>query len=117
MDEKYPELKEYRRGDVTIRTYKGEGIYQDYWLFNIQRDGEETIHHFCGLPNKCLSRREAHMRGWHRAGWLISGMFNGKYSVSLWKGEMEKKKVSIDVVSGYSNQTKERGGQDAKDSD
>ncbi len=77
------ELKEYRFGNCTVRTWKRTDnnwpIFP--WLFSVQKDGEDEKS-FTGVPNYCESRRVAMMRGYHRAKWLNNNEWDKHYKTS-----------------------------------
>jgi hypothetical protein len=83
MEEERLELKETISSGITVRTWKRSGTDWSCapWLFSIQPPGgqEKT---FAGVPNYCITRRSALVRGVYRAKWLATGVWSKHYQVA-----------------------------------
>lgn len=47
------------------------------WMFRIKYQGK--THEFAGIRNKCSTKRQAAIRGWWRARWMMDGTYDQRY--------------------------------------
>lgn len=72
----------YRKlhGDAELVVYQAlDGIEAITFPFTFEIRFKTSTHRFPTIPNRCLTKQSAIMRGIHRCNWLNDGTFHTRY--------------------------------------